>query len=88
MPLTSDPPIDRSTRPHDDGPAFLSFDTMSPIGATGAAVLGPAPRRAAHAAETVRGGVPAADHGQSAGAAALPVLRHHVERHYAKGTSR
>ncbi|MGW2254552.1 amino acid ABC transporter permease [Kitasatospora sp. NPDC001660] len=57
------------------GPTFLSFDTNSLLGATGAAVLGLALHQAAYAAEIIRAGVIAVDGGQSEAAAALGIPR-------------
>ncbi|MFJ6213004.1 amino acid ABC transporter permease [Streptomyces sp. NPDC092296] len=57
------------------GPTVWSFDTMSLVGALGAAVIGLALHQAAYAAEIVRAGVLAVDHGQLEAAAALGIPR-------------
>lgn len=57
------------------GPAFWSVDTNSLIGTIGAAVIGLTLHQAAYAAEIVRGGVIAVDHGQLEAAAALGIPR-------------
>lgn len=55
------------------GPVFWSVDSNSLIGTIGAAVIGLTLHQAAYAAEIVRGGVIAVDHGQLEAAAALGV---------------
>ncbi|MPY56819.1 amino acid ABC transporter permease [Streptomyces spongiae] len=59
------------------GPVFWSVDSNSLIGTMGAALIGLSLHQAAYAAEIVRGGVIAVDHGQLEAAAALgiPKLR-------------
>ncbi|MFB7368160.1 amino acid ABC transporter permease, partial [Streptomyces hydrogenans] len=59
------------------GPVFWSVDSNSLIGTIGAAIIGLTLHQAAYAAEIVRGGVIAVDHGQLEAAAALgiPQLR-------------
>ncbi|MER5770851.1 amino acid ABC transporter permease [Streptomyces sp. NPDC001985] len=57
------------------GPVFWSVDSNSLIGTMGAAVIGLTLHQAAYAAEIVRGGVIAVDHGQSEAAAALGIPR-------------
>jgi polar amino acid transport system permease protein len=57
------------------GPVFWSVDSNSLIGTIGAAVIGLTLHQAAYAAEIVRGGVIAVDHGQLEAAAALGVPR-------------
>ncbi|WP_371479552.1 amino acid ABC transporter permease [Kitasatospora sp. NBC_00315] len=57
------------------GPTVLSFDTISVLGAMGAAVLGLALHQAAYAAEIIRGGIIAVDNGQLEAAAALGIPR-------------
>ncbi|MEU5693928.1 amino acid ABC transporter permease [Actinosynnema sp. NPDC020468] len=55
------------------GPAFFGFDTKDLISPMGAAVLGLALHQAAYAAEIVRSGIIAVDHGQLEAAAALGI---------------
>jgi polar amino acid transport system permease protein len=57
------------------GPVFWSVDSNSLIGTIGAAVIGLTLHQAAYAAEIVRGGVIAVDHGQLEAAAALGIPR-------------
>ncbi|MFI2209203.1 amino acid ABC transporter permease [Streptomyces sp. NPDC020141] len=57
------------------GPVFWSVDSNSLIGTMGAAVIGLTLHQAAYAAEIVRGGVVAVDHGQLEAAAALGIPR-------------
>lgn len=57
------------------GPVFWSVDSNSIIGTMGAAVIGLTLHQAAYAAEIVRGGVIAVDHGQLEAAAALGIPR-------------
>ncbi|GAA0592126.1 amino acid ABC transporter permease [Streptomyces crystallinus] len=57
------------------GPVFWSVDSNSIIGTLGAAVIGLTLHQAAYAAEIVRGGVIAVDHGQLEAAAALGIPR-------------
>ncbi|MER6710159.1 amino acid ABC transporter permease [Streptomyces sp. NPDC000877] len=57
------------------GPVFWSVDSNTLIGTIGAAVIGLSLHQAAYAAEIVRGGVLAVDHGQSEAAAALGIPR-------------
>ncbi|GGX59730.1 hypothetical protein GCM10010358_12780 [Streptomyces minutiscleroticus] len=57
------------------GPVFWSVDSNSLIGTIGAAVIGLTLHQAAYAAEVVRGGVVAVDHGQLEAAAALGIPR-------------
>ncbi|MFF5016623.1 amino acid ABC transporter permease [Streptomyces sp. NPDC001165] len=57
------------------GPVFWSVDSNSLIGSIGAAVIGLTLHQAAYAAEIVRGGVIAVDHGQLEAAAALGIPR-------------
>ncbi|MDX2825373.1 amino acid ABC transporter permease [Streptomyces ipomoeae] len=57
------------------GPVFWSVDSNSVIGTMGAAVIGLTLHQAAYAAEIVRGGVIAVDHGQLEAAAALGIPR-------------
>jgi ABC-type amino acid transport system permease subunit len=57
------------------GPSFFSFDTKDLIGPMSAAVLGLALHQAAYAAEIVRSGIIAVDHGQLEAAAALGIPR-------------
>ncbi|MGW0337556.1 amino acid ABC transporter permease [Streptomyces sp. NPDC003011] len=57
------------------GPVFWSIDSNSIIGTMGAAVIGLTLHQAAYAAEIVRGGVIAVDHGQLEAAAALGIPR-------------
>ncbi|MGW1892544.1 amino acid ABC transporter permease [Streptomyces sp. NPDC002004] len=57
------------------GPVFWSFDSNSLVGTIGAAVIGLTLHQAAYAAEIVRGGVIAVDHGQLEAAAALGIPR-------------
>ncbi|GGP99186.1 amino acid ABC transporter permease [Streptomyces roseolilacinus] len=57
------------------GPVLWSVDSNSLIGTIGAAVIGLTLHQAAYAAEIVRGGVIAVDHGQSEAAAALGIPR-------------
>ncbi|MFF9203901.1 amino acid ABC transporter permease [Streptomyces sp. NPDC014986] len=57
------------------GPVFWSVDSNSIIGTMGAAVIGLTLHQAAYAAEIVRGGVIAVDHGQPEAAAALGIPR-------------
>ncbi|KAA2266579.1 amino acid ABC transporter permease [Solihabitans fulvus] len=55
------------------GPALLSFETKDLVSPIGAAVLGLALHQAAYAAEIVRSGIIAVDHGQLDAAAALGI---------------
>ncbi|MFF3499928.1 amino acid ABC transporter permease [Streptomyces sp. NPDC003247] len=57
------------------GPVFWSVDSNTLIGTIGAAVIGLSLHQAAYAAEVVRGGVVAVDHGQLEAAAALGIPR-------------
>ncbi|MFF5504688.1 amino acid ABC transporter permease [Streptomyces roseolus] len=57
------------------GPVLWSVDSNSLIGTIGAAVIGLTLHQAAYAAEIVRGGVIAVDHGQQEAAAALGIPR-------------
>ncbi|TPQ23709.1 amino acid ABC transporter permease [Streptomyces sporangiiformans] len=57
------------------GPVFWSIDSNSLIGTIGAALIGLSLHQAAYAAEIVRGGVLAVDHGQLEAAAALGIPR-------------
>ncbi|TLS47664.1 amino acid ABC transporter permease [Streptomyces montanus] len=57
------------------GPVFWSVDSNSLIGTIGAALIGLSLHQAAYAAEIVRGGVLAVDHGQLEAAAALGIPR-------------
>ncbi|MGW7271923.1 amino acid ABC transporter permease [Streptomyces sp. NPDC054864] len=57
------------------GPVFWSVDSNSVIGTMGAAIIGLTLHQAAYAAEIVRGGVIAVDHGQLEAAAALGIPR-------------
>ncbi|MEW2416724.1 amino acid ABC transporter permease [Streptomyces sp. NPDC046866] len=57
------------------GPVLWSVDSNSLIGTIGAAVIGLTLHQAAYAAEIVRGGVIAVDHGQLEAAAALGIPR-------------
>ncbi|WP_190124087.1 amino acid ABC transporter permease [Streptomyces inusitatus] len=57
------------------GPVFWSVDSNSLIGTMGAAIIGLTLHQAAYAAEIVRGGVVAVDHGQLEAAAALGIPR-------------
>ncbi|MGW0549680.1 amino acid ABC transporter permease [Streptomyces altiplanensis] len=57
------------------GPVFWSVESNNLIGTIGAAVIGLTLHQAAYAAEIVRGGVIAVDHGQSEAAAALGIPR-------------
>ncbi|MGW0712285.1 amino acid ABC transporter permease [Streptomyces sp. NPDC002643] len=57
------------------GPVFWSVDSNSLIGTMGAAIIGLSLHQAAYAAEIVRGGVIAVDHGQLEAAAALGIPR-------------
>ncbi|MFG2642051.1 amino acid ABC transporter permease [Streptomyces sp. NPDC048370] len=57
------------------GPVFWSVDSNSLIGTIGAAIIGLTLHQAAYAAEIVRGGVIAVDHGQLEAAAALGIPR-------------
>ncbi|WP_328504604.1 amino acid ABC transporter permease [Streptomyces sp. NBC_00457] len=57
------------------GPVFWSVDSNSIIGTMGAAIIGLTLHQAAYAAEIVRGGVIAVDHGQLEAAAALGIPR-------------
>ncbi|MER5736451.1 MULTISPECIES: amino acid ABC transporter permease [unclassified Streptomyces] len=57
------------------GPVFWSVDSNGLIGTIGAAVIGLTLHQAAYAAEIVRGGVIAVDHGQLEAAAALGIPR-------------
>ncbi|HEY9369649.1 amino acid ABC transporter permease [Streptomyces sp.] len=57
------------------GPVFWSVGSNSLIGTIGAAVIGLTLHQAAYAAEIVRGGVIAVDHGQLEAAAALGIPR-------------
>ncbi|MFE7130989.1 amino acid ABC transporter permease [Streptomyces sp. NPDC057638] len=57
------------------GPVFWSVDSNNLIGTIGAAVIGLTLHQAAYAAEIVRGGVIAVDHGQLEAAAALGIPR-------------
>ncbi|MEW2395158.1 amino acid ABC transporter permease [Streptomyces sp. NPDC046862] len=57
------------------GPVFWSVDSNSLIGTMGAALIGLSLHQAAYAAEIVRGGVIAVDHGQLEAAAALGIPR-------------
>jgi len=57
------------------GPALFSVSTNNLFGALGAAVLGLALHQAAYAAEIIRGGILAVDHGQTEAAAALGIPR-------------
>ncbi|MFI6937852.1 amino acid ABC transporter permease [Streptomyces sp. NPDC050418] len=57
------------------GPVLWSVDSNSIIGTMGAAIIGLTLHQAAYAAEIVRGGVLAVDHGQSEAAAALGIPR-------------
>ncbi|UIX30785.1 amino acid ABC transporter permease [Streptomyces sp. GQFP] len=57
------------------GPVFWSVDSNTLIGTIGAAIIGLTLHQAAYAAEIVRGGVIAVDHGQLEAAAALGIPR-------------
>ncbi|MFF5933154.1 amino acid ABC transporter permease [Streptomyces sp. NPDC012508] len=57
------------------GPVLWSVDSNSLIGTMGAAIIGLTLHQAAYAAEIVRGGVIAVDHGQLEAAAALGIPR-------------
>ncbi|CAM5599151.1 putative amino acid ABC transporter, permease protein [Streptomyces purpurascens] len=57
------------------GPVFWSVDSNTLIGTIGAAVIGLTLHQAAYAAEIVRGGVLAVDHGRLEAAAALGIPR-------------
>ncbi|MEU6982649.1 amino acid ABC transporter permease [Streptomyces sp. NPDC046324] len=57
------------------GPVLWSIDSNSLIGTMGAAIIGLTLHQAAYAAEIVRGGVIAVDHGQLEAAAALGIPR-------------
>lgn len=57
------------------GPTFVEFGTMDLVGPVTAAVLGLALHQAAYAAEVVRSGFLAVDHGQLEAAAALGIPR-------------
>ncbi len=57
------------------GPVFWSVDSNALIGTIGAAIIGLTLHQAAYAAEIVRGGVLAVDHGQLEAAAALGIPR-------------
>jgi polar amino acid transport system permease protein len=57
------------------GPVFWSVDSNDLIGTIGAALIGLSLHQAAYAAEIVRGGVIAVDHGQLEAAAALGIPR-------------
>jgi polar amino acid transport system permease protein len=57
------------------GPVIWSVDSNSVIGTLGAAIIGLTLHQAAYAAEIVRGGVIAVDHGQLEAAAALGIPR-------------
>ncbi|WP_369217521.1 amino acid ABC transporter permease [Streptomyces flavofungini] len=57
------------------GPVFWSVESNDLIGTIGAAVIGLTLHQAAYAAEIVRGGVVAVDHGQHEAAAALGIPR-------------